>query len=109
MVVKEITKDKYTYKYNLLFEDGVYKTNMMKFDDIIDLLNRQYNIILNKDIHICELEVFLKESTHNLNSKIKEQEKTITNLEQSIKILKQEIDDTQAVLEMLSEKLKGWN
>lgn len=29
--------------------------------------------------------------------------------EQFITILKQEIADTQAILEMLSEKLKGWN
>ena len=33
----------------------------------------------------------------------------INNLEQKIKILQQEINDTQAILEMLTEKLKGWN
>ena len=40
---------------------------------------------------------------------LNEQQATIEQQEQSIIILKQEIADTQAILEMLSEKLKGWN
>ena len=40
---------------------------------------------------------------------LNEQQATINNQEQKIKILQQEINDTQAILEMLTEKLKGWN
>ena len=40
---------------------------------------------------------------------LNEQQATINNQEQKIKILQQEINDTQAILEMQSEKLKGWN
>ena len=40
---------------------------------------------------------------------LNEQQTTINNQEQKIKILQQEINDTQAILEMQSEKLKGWN
>ena len=39
---------------------------------------------------------------------LNEQQATINNQEQKIKILQQEINDTQAILEMLTEKLKGW-
>lgn len=41
--------------------------------------------------------------------KLNEQQAIIKQQEQSITILKQEIADAQAILEMLSEKLKGWN
>lgn len=44
-----------------------------------------------------------------VEKKLNEQQATIEQQEQSITILKQEIADTQAILEMLSEKLKGWN
>ena len=40
---------------------------------------------------------------------LNEQQSTINNQEQKIKILQQEINDTQAILGMLTEKLKGWN
>lgn len=40
---------------------------------------------------------------------LNEQQAIIEQQEQSITILTQEIADTQAILEMLSEKLKGWN
>lgn len=43
------------------------------------------------------------------NDIIEEQQATIYQQEQSIEILKQEIADTQAILEMLRDKLKGWN
>lgn len=39
---------------------------------------------------------------------LNEQQVTINNQEQKIQILQQEINDTQAILEMLTEKLKGW-
>ena len=41
--------------------------------------------------------------------KLNEQQAIIKQQEQSITILKQEIADAQAILEMLSENLKGWN
>ena len=44
-----------------------------------------------------------------VRDKLNEQEATINNQEQKIKILQQEINDTQAILEIQSEKLKGWN
>lgn len=40
---------------------------------------------------------------------LNEQQAIIEQQEQSITILTQEIADAQAILEMLSEKLKGWN
>jgi len=40
---------------------------------------------------------------------LNKQQATINNQEQKIKILQQEISDTQAILEMLTEKLRGWN
>ena len=40
---------------------------------------------------------------------LNDQQASITKQEQSIKILKQEIADAQVTLEMLSEKLRGWN
>ena len=40
---------------------------------------------------------------------LNKQQATIEQQEQSITILKQEIADAQTILEMLSEKLKGWN
>ena len=44
-----------------------------------------------------------------VTKKLNKQEATINNQEQKIQILQQEINDTQAILEMQSEKLKGWN
>lgn len=48
-------------------------------------------------------------STKECVKKLNEQQAIIEQQEQSITILTQEIADTQAILEMLSEKLKGWN
>lgn len=45
---------------------------------------------------------------NELADKVDEQQDTINNQEQKIRILQQEINDTQAILEMLTEKLKGW-
>ena len=47
--------------------------------------------------------------TERLCELLNEQQATIKQQEQSITILKQEIADAQAILEMLSEKFKGWN
>ena len=46
---------------------------------------------------------------HELTNLLMDQQATINNQEQKIKILQQEINDTQTILEMLTEKLKGWN
>ena len=45
----------------------------------------------------------------NIVDKLNEQQDIINNQEQKIGMLQQEIADTQAILEMLSEKLKGWS
>ena len=45
----------------------------------------------------------------NIVDKLNEQQVIINDQEQKIGILQQEIVDTQAILEMLSEKLKGWS
>ena len=50
-----------------------------------------------------------KEDAQKVCDYLNKQQVTIEQQEQSITILKQEIADTQAILEMLSEKLKGWN
>ena len=47
-------------------------------------------------------------SDSDVVDKLNEQQSTINNQEQKIKILQQEIKETQAILEMLTEKLKGW-
>lgn len=44
-----------------------------------------------------------------LQKSVDEQQAIINDQEQKIEILQQEIADTQAILEMLSEKLKGWS
>lgn len=44
-----------------------------------------------------------------LQKSVDEQQAIINNQEQKIEILQQEIADTQAILEMLNEKLKGWS
>lgn len=49
-----------------------------------------------------------KEDVEKLVDCLNEQQAIINNQEQKIKILQQEIIDTQAILEMLTEKLKGW-
>lgn len=59
------------------------------------------NVIdIEKQTHLTNIEVL---------DSLNEQQATINNQEQRIKILQQEINDTQAILEMLVEKLKGWN
>ena len=47
--------------------------------------------------------------TERLCNLLNEQQAIIERQEQSITILKQEIADAQVILEMLSEKLRGWN
>ena len=60
----------------------------------------------DKSIHIKIIEG--KNEFVDFMKKVNEQQATIDNQEQRIKILQQEINDTQAILEMQSEKLKGW-
>jgi len=60
----------------------------------------------DKSIHIKIIEG--KYEFVDFMKKVNEQQATIDNQEQRIKILQQEINDTQAILEMQSEKLKGW-
>lgn len=65
------------------------------------LINYDKYCILDKMQH---KHLYLDEVIGLLN----EQQTTINNQEQKIRILQQEIADTQAILEMLTEKLKGW-
>ena len=60
----------------------------------------------DKSIHIKIIEG--KYEFVDFMKKVNELQATIDNQEQRIKILQQEINDTQAILEMQSEKLKGW-
>lgn len=60
----------------------------------------------DKSIHIKIIEG--KHEFVDFMKKVNEQQATINNQEQKIKILQQEIKDTQAILEMLTEKLRGW-
>ena len=48
-------------------------------------------------------------SPSEICERLNEQQSIINNQEQKIKMLQQEINDTQEILEMLTEKLKGWN
>lgn len=65
------------------------------------LINYDKYCILDKMQH---KHLYLDEVIGLLN----EQQTTINNQKQKIRILQQEIADTQAILEMLTEKLKGW-
>lgn len=53
----------YECKENLLFHNKKYKTNMMKFDDIIKILNRQEN-------EIKKLQSLLKYSNEQYGKKL---------------------------------------
>ena len=66
--------------------------------ELVELLNS-----LNEEKEKAE-----KDDVEKLVDCLNEQQATINNQEQKIKILQQEINDTQAILEMLTEKLKGW-
>ena len=59
--------------------------------------------VVRKSYYLSE-----KEDVEKLVDCLNEQQDIINNQEQKIKILQQEINDTQAILEMLTEKLKGW-
>lgn len=59
--------------------------------------------VVRKSYYLSE-----KEDVEKLVDCLNEQQAIINNQEQKIKILQQEIIDTQAILEMLTEKLKGW-
>lgn len=59
------------------------------------------NVIdIEKQTHLANIEVL---------DLLNEQQNTIDNQEQKIKILQQEINDTQAILQMLAENLRGWS
>lgn len=67
------------------------------------------NAIINDTIVRKSYYLSEKDDVEKLVGVLNEQQATINNQEQKIKILQQEINDTQAILEMLTEKLKGWN
>ena len=69
-----------------------------RFEVDVDHLLRVWDTEKNKRIEIEDIVELLNK-----------QQATINNQEQKIRILQQEISDTQKILEMLTEKLKGWN
>lgn len=74
--------------------------------------NQTNELILWEDAKILNVFKSSYDNRKHLNiivDRLNEQQTTINNQEQKIKILQQEINDTQAILGMLTEKLKGWN
>ena len=66
------------------------------------------NAIINDTVVRKSYYLSEKEDVEKLVDCLNEQQATINNQEQKIRILQQEINSTQAILEMLTEKLKGW-
>lgn len=66
------------------------------------------NAIINDTVVRKSYYLSEKDDVEKLVDCLNEQQATINNQEQKIRILQQEINDTQAILEMLTEKLKGW-
>lgn len=105
--------------------DTYYEYNVSN-EEIIEWNKHSSNAQYRNLKHIAEilnikqmrLESLMKhrEEIGKLFDRIDEQQDTISKLEkeneqlkQSKEILQQEIGDTQKILEMVSEKLKGWN
>lgn len=79
-------------------EEGyLFDSNTISEELVVEQAEYGYGVFANSlsPSEICE--------------RLNEQQATINNQKQKIKILQQEINDTQAILEMLTEKLKGWN
>ena len=73
-------------------------------------MTEKFEVIFYGDVINCVRDENGKEyNLHETIDILMDQQATINNQEQKIKILQQEIKDTQAILEMLTEKLKGWN
>lgn len=71
---------------------------------------KRFEVLFYGDVINCVRDENGKEyNLHELTNLLMDQQATINNQEQKIKILQQEINDTQTILEMLTEKLKGWN
>ena len=71
---------------------------------------KRFEVIFYGDVINCVRDENGKEyNLHELTNLLMDQQAIINNQEQKIKIFQQEINDTQAILEMLTEKLKGWN
>lgn len=66
------------------------------------------NAIINDTVVRKSYYLSEKEDVEKLVDVLNEQQGVVQNQEQKIEILQQEINDTQAILEMLTEKLKGW-
>lgn len=79
-------------------------------DDIHKWTDGRYTLMFDEHtFFVWDNEKEERMTALQVTKKLNEQEATINNQEQKIKILQQEINDTQAILEMQSEKLKGWN
>lgn len=87
------------YYINDVYHDGrKWLVNEVEAKEIVDVMN-------NLDMKARERSKALSK----LQKSVDEQQAIINNQEQKIEILQQEIADTQVILEMLSEKLKGWS
>lgn len=87
------------YYINDTYHDGrKWLVNEVEAKEIVGVMN-------NLDMKARERSKALSK----LQKSVDEQQAIINNQEQKIGILQQEIADTQAILEMLSEKLKGWS
>lgn len=87
------------YYINDVYHDGrKWLVNEVEAKEIVGVMN-------NLDMKARERSKALSK----LQKSVDEQQAIINNQEQKIEILQQEIADTQVILEMLSEKLKGWS
>lgn len=93
-----MTKKRFTLDNYSIVENG----KVLPYAEVVDLLNQLYDE--NEDLKFQLDEC----ANHKLFSRRKLEEDNAL-LRQSNKILQQEINDAQQILEMLSEKLKGWN
>jgi len=75
----------------------LFDSNTISEELVVEQAEYGYGVFANSlsPLEICE--------------RLNEQQVTINNQKQKVEILQQEINDTQAILEMLTEKLKGWN
>ena len=87
------------YYINDIYHDGrKWLVNEVEAKEIVGVMN-------NLDMKARERGKALSK----LQKSVDEQQVIINDQEQKIGMLQQEIADTQAILEMLSEKLKGWS
>lgn len=79
-------------------------------EDIHAWTNGRYTLMFDEHtFFVWDNEKEKKMTALQVTKKLNKQQATINNQKQKITILQQEINDAQAILEMLVEKLKGWS